>query len=84
MIHELKTWPEYFKSVIERQKKFEVRKMDRPFKLGDTLVLQEYDPKKQQYTGQEVEFIVGCILRGPVFGIEDGYCVMSLDEPVKK
>lgn len=80
MIHALKTWPEFYKAVIEGQKKFEVRKDDRPFKLGDTLLLQEYDNQKLEYTGREAKFIVGCILRGPGFGIEDGYCVMSIDK----
>lgn len=79
MTHALKTWPEYFKAVIEGQKKFEVRKDDRHFKLGDKLLLQEYDAERREYTGEECEFTVGCILRGPAFGIKKGYCVMSLD-----
>jgi len=46
MTHALKTWPEYFQAVAERGKTFEVRKADRPFKVGETLLLQEWDNVK--------------------------------------
>ena len=36
--HQLKTWPEYFASIIDGTKMFEVRKADRSFKVGDTLL----------------------------------------------
>lgn len=44
MTHELKTWPEFFEAIQSGKKKFEVRKNDRDFKTGDTLLLKEYDP----------------------------------------
>ena len=53
--HELKCWPEYFQAVIDGVKPFEVRKWDRPFRVGDTLVLKEYDPQKLDYTGRETK-----------------------------
>jgi hypothetical protein len=81
MTHCLKTWPEYYKSVIDGSKPFEVRQNDRSFHVGDTLILQEYDPEKKQYTGQETEFSVTYILVGGAFGVEDGYVVMGLRQP---
>lgn len=42
-VHELKTWPYYFEEVWNGTKTFEVRKNDRDFRVGDTLILQEYD-----------------------------------------
>lgn len=80
MTHALKTWPQFFQDVSERGKNFEVRLFDRPFKVGEKLILQEYDPKTGQYTGDEIERIITYILEGGQFGIEAGYVVMGLEE----
>ena len=44
MIHELKTWPEFFDAVDRGEKTFEVRLDDRGFQVGDTLRLQRFRP----------------------------------------
>ena len=80
MTHALKTWPEFYKLVESGEKAFEVRKMDRPFKVGETLLLQEFDNEKQEFTGNETTRVITCILRDPKFGIKTGYCVMGLRE----
>lgn len=76
--HELKTWPVYFRRVCAGDKTFEVRKSDRDFQIGDFLTLKEYDPYKGEYTGKEVSAYITYILHGGAFGIQDGYCVMSI------
>lgn len=78
MIHELKTWPEYFEEVLMAHKNFEVRKHDRNYQVGDTLILKEYDPTNGTYTGRELARGISYILPGGDFGIEKGFCVMSL------
>lgn len=81
MTHALKTWPEYFQQVNTGNKTFEVRKMDRPFKVGDSILLQEFDPITGQYTGKELHFNISYILTDAErFGIKKGYCVLSLKE----
>lgn len=77
--HYLKTWPEYFIEVWMGNKSFEFRKDDRDFQIGDTLVLQEYDPKKGEHTGQHVKVKVTYILRD-FEGIAPGYCIMSIKQ----
>jgi len=52
-MHELKTWPESFQPIIKNKKNFEVRVNDRNYQVGDKLLLLEYDPVKQQYTGRK-------------------------------
>jgi hypothetical protein len=77
-VHHLKTWPEYFESIMDGTKTFEVRKNDRDFKVGDHLYLEEYDPETGRYSGKSVHANVWYCLCGPCFGIEDGYVVMSI------
>jgi ASC-1-like (ASCH) protein len=55
MEHKLKIQPQYFEAVFSGEKSFEIRKNDRNFQVGDTLLLQEFIPETQSYTGQFVE-----------------------------
>lgn len=47
--HYLKTWPEYFKAIKSGEKKAELRLNDRDFKVGDTLILEEYCPGGEEH-----------------------------------
>ncbi len=75
MYHDLKTWPEYFNAVIAGEKKFEIRKDDRDFKVRDTLLLSEYDPATQMYTGRIQRARVTYIYRGPM--VAEGHAILS-------
>ncbi len=75
-IHVLKTWPDYFQAVIEERKTFEIRKNDRDFKVGDEIILDEWDPKHEQYTGRVALVRITYILEG-TFAIM-GKCLMSI------
>ena len=48
--HKLKVTPKYFYDVCYRNKRFELRKDDRDYKVGDTLLLEEWDG--ENYTGR--------------------------------
>ena len=83
MIHELKTWPVHFADVAAGRKSFELRKADRRFAVGDTLHLREWDPERardtaQGYTGHDLRCTVTHILQGPVFGLTEGYYILSI------
>ena len=43
MVHELKILPEYFEAVDSLHKQFELRKNDRDYKVGDFLLLKEFE-----------------------------------------
>lgn len=83
--HELKTWPEYFQAILSGEKKFEIRKADRAFRVGDRLHLREYFPNARTYSGRELTVEVTYILDDESeFGkqaLQTNYVVMSI-EPV--
>jgi len=82
LTHTLKTWPEYYKAIESGDKPFELRKADRLYASGDTLVLQEYEPEGIGYTGKEITFQISYILRDTDFpaAIKKGYCILGLKE----
>lgn len=78
--HRLKTWPKYFGAMLSGAKRFEVRKNDRGFQVGDVLRLEEWDPATDEYTGAFMLKYVTYVLEGGRFGIESGHCVMGIGD----
>ena len=76
MIHVLKTLPEYFQAVLDGTKPFELRRSDRPFRVGDLLRLQEYDGTN--WTGRETTVEVTYILPGGSYGLSGKYCILGV------
>ncbi len=58
-----KIWPKYFELVKKGKKKFELRLADFRIKEGDVLILEEWDPKKKEYTGRKIKKKVKYILK---------------------
>ena len=52
--HRVKIFPSYFEAQVNNSKNFEIRKNDRNYQVGDLLLLEEYDPTTENYTGREV------------------------------
>lgn len=77
MIHELKEQPNYFEDVISGRKTFEVRKADRPFKVGDLLALNEYNPDTKEYTNRCCVVYIDCILNDLKY-CKEGYVVLGI------
>jgi ribosomal protein S17 len=50
-----KCWPELFEKILKGEKKADIRLADFDLKLGDILVLEEYNPKTKQYTGRTLK-----------------------------
>lgn len=63
MVIKKKIWPEYFDRVVAGQKNFELRLGDFVVAEGDTLILEEWDPKTKQYSGRTVETTVTGVLK---------------------
>lgn len=75
--HELKVWPSYFAAIRDGTKRFEWRKDDRGYRVGDALVLREWSPDTETYTGEVERREVTYIARG-AFGIPADFCIMSI------
>ncbi len=74
--HDLKIAPEYFKDVVISKKKFELRKNDRDFQIGDIFVLREWDGR--EYTGNYFVGTIGYVLKNCAkYGLMDGYCIFG-------
>lgn len=74
MIHELKCMPEYFQAVKSGVKTFELRKDDRPFAIGDTLILREWTG--DAYTGDSWRVEITYIVRGA--WLAHGYVALGI------
>ncbi|MBB6694406.1 DUF3850 domain-containing protein [Cohnella xylanilytica] len=81
MKHELKCWPEHFRDVVQpnkyKRKMVEIRKDDRTYNVGDVLILKEFNPKTETFTGSWAGVRVSHCLRGGPW-VPEGYVAMSI------
>lgn len=54
MLHKIKCWPKYFQSSWVGRKTFEIRENDRNYRVDDEIVLEEWDPAENDYTGRSI------------------------------
>ena len=80
MIHALKIDPQYFEAVRSGKKRFELRKDDRDFRVGDYLALNEWDDR---YTGR-TELVKVTYIMNPndIMTCQGNYALLSI-EPCK-
>lgn len=55
--------PDFYDLVNSNKKNFELRLNEFEVKEGDTLILEEWDPKTKEYTGRTIEREVGYVLK---------------------
>src|SRR5690349_4859693 len=83
-VHHLKSWPQFFGPIREGTRTHELRKNDRNFNIGDILVLREFDPAAQTYTGEEcvvevtsmTSFAQPCAISNEALNPE--FCILSV------
>lgn len=76
--HSVKCWPVYFQAVVERRKPFEVRLNDRDYRTGDDLVLREWSPDTEEYSGRETRRTITYVMPGGQFGVQPNFVVLGL------
>jgi hypothetical protein len=77
--HNLKTWPDVFEATWNGSKTYEYRKNDRDFEVGDNVILEEFIPVGERYTGRQIACIITYISKGPEWDIREGFVVFSID-----
>lgn len=77
-VHQVKVWPQYHAAIADGTKSFEVRRADRDYRVGDHLVLNEWDPMLYRYTGPRTICEVTYLLPGGQHGIEPGHVVLGI------
>lgn len=74
-VHHLKIKQEYFLAKLQGVKPFEIRKNDREYQIGDTLVLHELDDQGK-YTGRTINQSVNYLFENPDY-LQEGYLILS-------
>lgn len=81
--HTLKCWPAYFQQTWDNMKLFELRRNDRPpgFFVGDKLILREWEPTRNFYTGRSIDCEITCVVNeGP--WLAPGFSALGLQRLV--
>lgn len=79
MTHELKILPKWFDDVASKKKKFEIRRYDRMYDVGDKLILKEWD--RRHYTGRQVEREIEYIYFGDgTYWLPEDFCILGIKE----
>lgn len=78
-VHNLKTWTPFFNDIKSGVKQFEVRKNDRDYEVGDTLILEDFDPVTEKYTGAWMPKLVTYKLDDERF-VKEGYVVLGIKD----
>ena len=78
MTHDLKISKEYYQDVLLRFKTFELRRNDRDYKVGDILLLNEYDINDLKYTGRKLKRVITYILKGGNYGLDENFVIMGI------
>ena len=79
-VHHLKTRVVFFDAILTNAKTFEIRYNDRDYKVGDELILMEWDDQNTlepgHYTGREVQRRIAYMTD---FQQRPGYVVLGLE-----
>jgi hypothetical protein len=86
-VYNVKSWVPFFQAFKTGAKKHDMRDLkDRNYKVGDILVLEEYDPFKGEYTGDAMRMKITYITSRDTpcafssAALDNNYCILSLEE----
>lgn len=80
--HELRCWPEHYAVIDTGVKTCELRLNDRNYQTGDTLLLREWEPVENGYTGRQLRVRVTHVLSGGPW-LSPGYVAMSIQREIQ-
>src|SRR5689334_23335956 len=83
--HSLKCWPQFFGAISAGVKSHDLRRVDdRDFCVGDSILLREFDPGMDVYTGRTLKVLITyitsaeqpCALSNRA--LHPDYCILSI------
>lgn len=77
--HELKIHPQFLSRIASGQKTFEIRKNDRDYQVGDTLILMEYDPERGFPDHGSYDVLAAKITYMTTYEQKDDFCVLGIE-----
>ena len=78
-LHTKKIQHKYFEDIFKNGKKFEIRKNDCDYQVGDFVILAEYDGEKPMNNSVLVE--ITYVLKDiPQYGLDKDYCIFGFVE----
>lgn len=88
-VYKVKSWVAFYQAFKTGAKKHDMRDLkDRDYKVGDTLILQEYDPFEGKYTGSEMAMKITYITSHNTpcafssAALDKNYCILSLEQVI--
>lgn len=82
--HELKSWSQFFRRIVTGERAHELRRNDRDYRVGDRVILREYDPNSATYTGSFCEGTITSMTSRDVpcavseEGLHPEFCILSI------
>jgi len=77
--HTIKLSDKYYQRVISGQKTFEIRKNDRDYQVGDTLLMFDPDVNLDMYSDMPSNYIHAKIVYMTTEFQQEGYCVLGIE-----
>lgn len=83
--HTLKCWPKFFDAIVDGRKRHDLRRVgDRDFQVGDLMMLREFSPDADAYTGRvqavRITYITSalepCALSDSA--LHEDFCILSI------
>lgn len=76
--HHLKIWPGFIDAIWDDLKRYEVRRDDRNYGVGDWLIMREWDPDTELWGADMLSAVVTHKTSGGHLGIPAGHCVLGV------
>jgi hypothetical protein len=82
--HELKSWSQFFRPIAAGERAHELRRNDRDYRVGDRVLLREYDPASETYSGSFCEAVITSMTSRDVpcavsdQGLNPDFCILSV------
>ncbi|CAB4943729.1 unannotated protein [freshwater metagenome] len=83
-IHSLKSWPNFFGPIVAGDRRHELRRNDRGFRIGDEILLNEFDPALVAYTGRTCLVTITSITSSEFpcavsdVGLNPDFCILTI------